>query len=43
MLTWMRSATIEVLSDKLFRAGVVKLALSEPQGVSEALQGVYDR
>jgi len=25
------------------RAGVVKLALSDPQGVSEAFQGVYDR
>ena len=26
-----------------FTPGVVKLALSDPQGVSEALQGVYDR
>ena len=25
------------------RPGVVKLALSDPQGVSEAFQGVYDR
>ena len=25
------------------RTGVVKLALSDPQGVSEAFQGVYDR
>jgi len=25
------------------KSGVVKLALSDPQGVSEAFQGVYDR
>lgn len=26
-----------------FKSGVVKLALSNPQGVSEAFQVVYDR
>ena len=26
-----------------FKSGVVKLALSDPQGVSEAFQGVNDR